>query len=184
MAAHCQTLFPTPATPRPSRRRSLELTKDNRDFLLGLHRQMQLIRRFEETHAGAVHEGEDRRLLPPQHRRGGHGRRRHRGPASRTDYIFTSYREHGHAIARGIDPKAGHGRAVRQGDRHVARSRRLDAPVRLRTCASWAATAIVGGHLPARDRRRAGRSLPASRRTSSSACSATARPTSARSTSR
>src|SRR5438477_579021 len=37
-----------PPTPSAINPRSLELTKQNRDFLLGLHRQMQLIRRFEE----------------------------------------------------------------------------------------------------------------------------------------
>src|SRR6266566_2630066 len=37
-----------PPTPSAINPKSLELTKGNRDFLLGLHRQMQLIRRFEE----------------------------------------------------------------------------------------------------------------------------------------
>src|SRR5438094_2215445 len=37
-----------PHAPRANNPSSLEPTKQNRDFLLGLHRQMQLIRRFEE----------------------------------------------------------------------------------------------------------------------------------------
>jgi pyruvate dehydrogenase E1 component alpha subunit len=84
---------------------SLALTKENRDFLLGLHRQMQFIRRFEErtqeqyTKAkigGYCHLniGEEATVVGGIH------------PLQRTDYIFTSYREHGHAIARGVDPKA------------------------------------------------------------------------------
>src|SRR5207245_10117789 len=40
------------SSPPPARSaidpKALELTKGNREFLLGLHRQMQLIRRFEE----------------------------------------------------------------------------------------------------------------------------------------
>ena len=132
---------PTAITPK-----SLELTKPNRDFLLGLHRQMQLIRRFEEraqeqyTKAkigGYCHLniGEEATVV------GGIV------PLKPTDYIFTSYREHGHAIARGIDPKAvmaelfgketgtSHGRG---GSMHMFDSR-------LRFMGGYG---IVGGHLP------------------------------------
>src|SRR6267378_80758 len=38
----------TPPPPTAITPKSLELKKENRDFLLGLHREMQLIRRFEE----------------------------------------------------------------------------------------------------------------------------------------
>src|SRR5207249_888874 len=38
----------TPPHPTAITSKSLELTKGNRDFLLGIHRQMQFIRRFEE----------------------------------------------------------------------------------------------------------------------------------------
>src|SRR6266849_5575952 len=97
------TRVPVPATAITPK--ALELTKQNRDFLLGLHRQMQLIRRFEErtqeqyTKAkigGYCHLniGEEATVV------GGIL------PLKPNDYIFTSYREHGHAIARGIDPKA------------------------------------------------------------------------------
>ena len=136
----------TPPPPAAITPKSLELTKQNRDFLLGLHRQMQLIRRFEEraqeqyTKAkigGYCHLniGEEATVvggivaLKPD------------------DYIFTSYREHGHAIARGIDPKAvmaelfgketgtSHGRG---GSMHM-----FDSDLRF-----MGGYGIVGGHLP------------------------------------
>ena len=72
---------------------------------------------------------QDRRLLPPEPGRGGH-RRRPDGGAEPRDYLFTNYREHGYALARGIEPGPRDGRAVRQGDRRLARPRRLDAHVR------------------------------------------------------
>src|SRR5258706_377103 len=125
---------------------ALELTKGNRDYLLGLHRQMQFIRRFEErtqeqyTKAkigGYCHLniGEEATVV---------GGIRALKP---NDYIFTSYREHGHAIARGIDPKAvmaelfgketgtSHGRG---GSMHM-----FDADLRF-----MGGYGIVGGHLP------------------------------------
>jgi dihydrolipoyl dehydrogenase len=126
--------------------RDLELTKENRDHLLSIHRLMQLIRRFEErtqeqyTKAkigGYCHLniGEEASVV------GGIL------PLKLTDYIFTSYREHGHAIARGIDPKAvmaelfgketgtSHGRG---GSMHM-----FDAKLRF-----LGGYGIVGGHLP------------------------------------
>jgi dihydrolipoamide dehydrogenase len=132
---------PTAITPK-----ALELTKGNRDYLLKLHRLMQLIRRFEErtqeqyTKAkigGYCHLniGEEATVV------GGIL------PLKLTDYIFTSYREHGHAIARGIDPKAvmaelfgketgtSHGRG---GSMHM-----FDADLRF-----MGGYGIVGGHLP------------------------------------
>jgi len=137
------TAPPHPKTITP---KMLELTKDNRDFLLGLHRQMQFIRRFEErtqeqyTKAkigGYCHLniGEEATVV------GGII------PLKLTDYIFTSYREHGHAIARGIDPKTvmaelfgkesgtSHGRG---GSMHM-----FDADLRF-----MGGYGIVGGHLP------------------------------------
>ena len=141
--------FKTPTTPPPPEAitpQSLELKKENRDFLLGLHRQMQFIRRFEErtqeqyTKAkigGYCHLniGEEASVV------GGIV------ALKKKDYIFTSYREHGHAIARGVDPKAvmaelfgketgtSHGRG---GSMHlVDYSRRF-----------MGGYGIVGGHLP------------------------------------
>src|SRR4029077_9914894 len=135
-----------PPHPKAITPKMLELTKDNRDFLLGLPRQMQFIRRFEErtqeqyTKAkigGYCHLniGEEATVV------GGIV------PLKLTDYIFTSYREHGHAIARGIDPKAvmaelfgketgtSHGRG---GSMHM-----FDTDLRF-----MGGYGIVGGHLP------------------------------------
>ena len=126
--------------------KTLELSKDNKDLLLGLHREMQLIRRFEEraqeqyTKAkigGYCHLniGEEATVV------GGIT------ALKPNDYIFTSYREHGHAIARGVDPKAvmaelfgketgtSHGRG---GSMHM-----FDAKLRF-----MGGYGIVGGHLP------------------------------------
>ena len=133
--------LPTAITPK-----SLELKKENRTFLLGLHRQMQLIRRFEErtqeqyTKAkigGYCHLniGEEATVVGSF------------AAFKPNDYIFTSYREHGHAIARGIDPKAvmaelfgketgtSHGRG---GSMHM-----FDSDLRF-----MGGYGIVGGHLP------------------------------------
>jgi dihydrolipoamide dehydrogenase len=132
---------PTAITPK-----SLELKKENREFLLRMHREMQLIRRFEEraqeqyTKAkigGYCHLniGEEATVVGGIH------------ALKPNDYIFTSYREHGHAIARGIDPKAvmaelfgketgtSHGRG---GSMHM-----FDAELRF-----MGGYGIVGGHLP------------------------------------
>src|SRR6266704_1865220 len=137
---------PTTPAPEAITAKKLELKKENRDFLLGIHRLMQLIRRFEErtqeqyTKAkigGYCHLniGEEAAVV------GGIL------PLKLNDYIFTSYREHGHAIARGIDPKAvmaelfgketgtSHGRG---GSMHL-----FDAERRF-----MGGYAIVGGQLP------------------------------------
>ncbi len=136
----------TPPPPTAITPKALELSKGNRDFLLGLHRRMQFIRRFEErtqeqyTRAkigGYCHLniGEEATVV------GGIL------ALKLSDYIFTSYREHGHAIARGVDPKAvmaelfgkesgtSHGRG---GSMHM-----FDAGLRF-----MGGYGIVGGHLP------------------------------------
>jgi dihydrolipoamide dehydrogenase len=136
----------TPPPPPAITPKALELTKQNRDFLLRLHREMQLIRRFEEraqeqyTKAkigGYCHLniGEEATVVGGIH------------ALKLNDYIFTSYREHGHAIARGIDPNAvmaelfgketgtSHGRG---GSMHM-----FDADLRF-----MGGYGIVGGHLP------------------------------------
>ncbi len=124
----------------------LQLSAENRRELLGLYRLMFLIRRFEEraqveyTRAkigGYCHLnlGEEATVV------GGILALR---PG---DYIYTAYREHGHAIARGIDPKAvmaelfgretgvAHGRG---GSMHI-----FDLEHRF-----MGGYGIVGGHLP------------------------------------
>jgi dihydrolipoamide dehydrogenase len=125
---------------------NLALTKERRDDLLKLYRQMYLIRRFEErtqveyTKArigGYCHLnlGEEATVV------GGIAALR------AGDYIYTSYREHGHAIARGVDPKTvmaelfgketgvAHGRG---GSMHI-----FDLSHRF-----MGGYGIVGGHLP------------------------------------
>jgi dihydrolipoamide dehydrogenase len=137
-----------PSAPVPSAitPKALELKKENRDFLLGIHRQMQLIRRFEER---AQEQYTKAKIGGYCHLNIGEEATVVGGilPLKRQDYIFTSYREHGHAIARGIDPKAvmaelfgketgtSHGRG---GSMHM-----FDA--RLRFLGGYG---IVGGHLP------------------------------------
>ena len=92
------------------------------------------------------------------------------------DYLIGTYRTHGHAIARGTEPEAGDGGAVRPRRRDQRRPRRLDAHLRRR--------APLHGRLRDRrrqpaDRRRARPSPPSTRAKtrSPSACSATAPPT-------
>src|SRR6266849_5377401 len=85
--------------------KKLELTKANRDFLLGIHRLMQLIRRFEER---AQEQYTKAKIGGYCHLNIGEEAAVVGGilPLKLNDYIYTSYREHGHAIARGIDPRA------------------------------------------------------------------------------
>src|SRR5207302_7197349 len=124
----------------------VKLDKAHKQELLGLYRLMFLIRRFEEraqveyTRAkigGYCHLnlGEEATVV------GGIV------PLQAGDYIYTSYREHGHAIARGVDPKAvmaelfgretgvAHGRG---GSMHI-----FDYSHRF-----MGGYGIVGGHLP------------------------------------
>ncbi len=146
MTAPVKSSPPAPPSPGAIDPRSIELNKANRDRLLALHREMQLIRRFEEraqeqyTKAkigGYCHLniGEEATVV------GGIT------ALKPNDWIFTSYREHGHAIARGVDPKkvmaelfgketgTSHGRG---GSMHlVDYSRRF-----------MGGYGIVGGHLP------------------------------------
>ena len=95
--------------PNPSalaeRQGSLALAPENREELVRLYREMMLIRRFEErvgemyTRArigGYTHLniGEEAAIV---------------GSLSALrpdDYVFTNYREHGHALMRGITPEA------------------------------------------------------------------------------
>ena len=126
--------------------KKLELKKENRELLLGIHRTMQLIRRFEER---AQEQYTKAKIGGYCHLNIGEEAAVVGGilPLQLTDYIFTSYREHGHAIARGIDPKAvmaelfgketgtSHGRG---GSMHM-----FDAGLRF-----MGGYGIVGGHLP------------------------------------
>ena len=77
----------------------------DKETLLGLYREMLLIRRFEEKTAemyqaakigGFVHLniGEEATIVGTI------------SPLRPKDYVYSTYREHGHAIAKGIDPRA------------------------------------------------------------------------------
>ncbi len=137
---------PAPPVPASITAKKLELTKANRDFLLGIHRLMQLIRRFEER---AQEQYTKAKIGGYCHLNIGEEAAVVGGilPLKLNDYIYTSYREHGHAIARGIDPRAvmaelfgketgtSHGRG---GSMHM-----FDAKRRF-----MGGYGIVGGHLP------------------------------------
>ncbi len=145
MAAPVKASAPPPSPPSIDAKK-LELKKENRDFLLALHRQMQLIRRFEER---AQEQYTKAKIGGYCHLNIGEEATVVGGilALKPNDWIFTSYREHGHAIARGVDPKAvmaelfgketgtSHGRG---GSMHlVDYSRRF-----------MGGYGIVGGHLP------------------------------------
>jgi 2-oxoisovalerate dehydrogenase E1 component len=68
-------------------------------------------------------------------------------PVLAIDRIVATYREHGHALVRGVPMNDRHGRDVRQGRGLLRRARRLDAPVRCPT-EFYGGNAIVGGGLP------------------------------------
>lgn len=80
-----------------------DLGAEERNRLLGFYRQMVLIRRFEERAARAYTQaeiggychlnlGEEATVVGLM------------STLAETDYLFTSYREHGYALARGISP--------------------------------------------------------------------------------
>jgi dihydrolipoamide dehydrogenase len=136
----------TPTTRSAINPKSLELTKENRDFLLAMHREMQLIRRFEER---AQEQYTKAKIGGYCHLNIGEEATVVGGilALKPNDWVFTSYREHGHAIARGVDPKTvmaelfgketgtSHGRG---GSMHL-----VDYSKRF-----MGGYGIVGGHLP------------------------------------
>jgi dihydrolipoamide dehydrogenase len=146
MAAPVKPSPTPPPTPVAITPKAVELTKGNRDFLLGMHRQMQLIRRFEER---AQEQYTKAKIGGYCHLNIGEEATVVGGilALKPNDWIFTSYREHGHAIARGVDPKAvmaelfgketgtSHGRG---GSMHL-----VDYSKRF-----MGGYGIVGGHLP------------------------------------
>ena len=113
------------ATGRRGRRAPAPEPRDREKILA----KMQLIRRFEER-AGEMYAkakiggflhlciGEEATIVGATQ------------ALRDTDYLLSTYREHGQALARGTSPERRHGRAVRQGRRLLGRARRLDAPVR------------------------------------------------------
>ncbi|MBI4495144.1 MAG: pyruvate dehydrogenase (acetyl-transferring) E1 component subunit alpha [Chloroflexi bacterium] len=118
----------------------------NRDDLLSLYRQMVLIRRFEEraaeAYAGAkiggflhLYIGEEAVAVGAV------------SALKAEDHLFTHYRDHGYALARGLEPRAvmaelfGKATGVSKGkggSMHLADVQRH----------FWGGYAIVGGHLP------------------------------------
>ena len=77
-----------------------------------------------------VRQGQDRRLPPPLHRRGGDRRRRHPGaPRNGLPDVHLPRARPGHRARH--PSQRGHGRAVRPRGRLLVRPRRLDAPLRL-----------------------------------------------------
>src|SRR5215471_11647745 len=124
----------------------VQMKREYRDELLRLYRQMFLIRRFEER---AQVEYTKAKIGGYCHLNLGEEATVVGGIAALRsgDYIYTSYREHGHAIARGVDPKAvmaelfgketgvSHGRG---GSMHI-----FDLSHRF-----MGGYGIVGGHLP------------------------------------
>lgn len=123
------------------------MTKElSKNELLEFYRQMVLIRRFEEKSAELYAEGKIGGFL---HLYIGEEAIAVGGcKALRpTDHMFTAYRDHGWAIARGLDPKAvmaellGKATGVsggKGGSMHLASEERR----------YWGGHAIIGGHLP------------------------------------
>jgi dihydrolipoamide dehydrogenase len=148
MAAPVKTTPPPAPPPSPAaiNPKALELKKENRDFLLAMHREMQLIRRFEER---AQEQYTKAKIGGYCHLNIGEEATVVGGilALKPNDWVFTSYREHGHAIARGVEPKAvmaelfgketgtSHGRG---GSMHL-----VDYGKRF-----MGGYGIVGGHLP------------------------------------
>ena len=66
----------------------------------------------------------------------------------RDDWITSTHRGHGHALAKGVPPRGGAGRTVRQGRRLLRRARRQHAPLQARV-GLFGTNGFVGGGLPA-----------------------------------
>ena len=75
------------------------------DELKQYYRLMWLIRRFEEECGARLCARQNRRLSSPVHRSRG-DRRGGRRCAQPDDYVITTYRDHGHALARGMSSRA------------------------------------------------------------------------------
>ena len=97
-----------------------------KSFLLSLYRDMVRIRAFEEHAAECFTKG---MLAGNIHLSIGQEAAEAGAFAAiePRDYFTSTHRGHGHAIARGADPKAGHGGAVRQGCRLLQGQGRLHA---------------------------------------------------------
>ena len=108
--------------------------------LLGLYEQMVLLRRFESAAQIACRKGETPGFL---HLYIGEeatavGVCAHLRP---TDWITSTHRGHGHALAKGMSPRIADGGAVRQARRLLRRPRRHHASLRPLASACSARTA-------------------------------------------
>jgi len=95
----------TIATPRPGKKNSSPLLGLPKDTLLRWYDEMLLIRRFEEKAAqlyGMGKIGGFCHLYNGQEAVSSGAI----GAISPDDYVITAYRDHGHAISKGVDPKA------------------------------------------------------------------------------
>ena len=139
-----------PGEPSPLTRPSADL-----DHLAQLYRQMLLIRRVEEEARAAT-----RRARSAASCTSTSGRRRWasaRSPRSRPDdYVVTTYRDHGIALAKGMSPRALHGGALRQGDRVLARASaaRCTCSTRSTTCSAATASSAATSRWPPASRSR------------------------------
>src|SRR5258706_9328889 len=96
----------TAATAESITAKKLELKKENRDFLLRIHRTMQLIRRFEERAQAQYPKAKHGGRRQPNISEGAPARRATL-PPQLTHYILTSHPHPPHPIARGTDPQTG-----------------------------------------------------------------------------
>jgi pyruvate dehydrogenase E1 component alpha subunit len=99
-----QASAPSPA-PSPAKSDPLIAAQLPDATLIKWLRDMLLIREFENRCAQAYQAGQDRRLLPPLHRAGSRRGRHDQGAEPRRPDRH-AYRDHGHALARGMDPRA------------------------------------------------------------------------------
>ena len=85
-------------------------------------------------------------------------RRRSRSASARicgpSDWITSTHRGHGHALAKGMDPEHADGRTLRQARRLLRRPRRHDASLRPRESACSAPTGSSAAASPRRSARR------------------------------
>ena len=166
------------------RDRDVALARLTQAQLREMHYQMALIRRFEEKAAQEYTLGKIGGFL---HLYIGQEASRAWAPSrrcARTTTSSSSYREHGHAILKGIEPEAGHGRALRQGDRLSARARAARCTCGATSTRCMGGQAIVGGAAPIATGLGFAIQVPGRQTASRSCSSATARSTRAPSTSR
>ena len=131
----------------PKRRRRYRSPNSPRTRSSPPTRSMLLIRRFEEKAGPALRHGPDRRLLPPLYRPGGRRGRHADGACSAGDQVITAYRDHGHMLACGMDPKGVMAELTGRAARLFQGQGRLDAHVQ-REKKFYGGHGIVGAQVP------------------------------------